>query len=686
MKKFQFYLAGLFLSLLAVSSCQNDDAEVSINPLSAKAGQDKQTTVGVSVSLDGSASTNAEGKTFSYAWRVKTKPSGSTATLTDKETATPDFVANTVGSYVVELVISKDKWTAKDEVNVTVSEVATQQMVIISEDITTDMVLDDIFTEDYTKVDYLITKPIKSTAKLTIRPGVRVAFAENAALNITSTGTFISEGEVAEEKKVYLVGQNATAGYWAGIFIQSDSEQNIMKYTEINHAGAENDLYASQAAVWMDNFSKLGFESSVFEDNAGLQLYIAPDAVINSFVTNYFMGSDAIDHAIAVPAHEVEKIQPGNQFWNGDIAVTTTYLDSGENIVWGQYFYTLLEDLKVIDGTTLELPQYASIRVSQDKQIALMNGGAIKALGADAKWVEFKGVENVAGYWKGIFIQHSGANPSQFEYVVVQNAGSSPLAGNQPASIHLGPYGVASIDYSHINAGGGDGIEATSEGAQITSFVQNQIRGQLGYPIAVSTMNVSMIDHETWFSNNGIPKVRVDGNYPIASDQETVWPGFMFEGMSYHIKGLSKDLVVWSGLKLAEGVIIEMENDARIVVEDANGRQGYINALGTTDKHIVFKHIDEIAGSWYGITFSNVNASNIFDYVEVRHGGKKVANSFSANIVIDNSPQGALSITNSIIGQSGQHGIAIFNDQRANLKDVNISYVDIPEIPVYAWQ
>lgn len=685
MKKSTIKWTGFLVSLFTLFSCQKDGDGVAINPLSAKAGQDRQTTVNVSVSLDGSASKDLEGESFNYAWSIKSKPSGSTATLTGEDTETPVFVANTIGDYTVELEISKDRWNSKDEVKITVSEVATQQMVIISEDITTDRVLNDIFTEDHTKIDYLITKPIKLDAKLTIHAGVRVAFAENAALTVSVSGILVSKGEAEDEKKVYLVGQDTTPGYWAGIQVQSNSEQNIIEHTVINHAGADNELYSSRAALWMDDSSKLSIESCVFQENDGLQIYVAPEAVINTFVTNYFMGSLEVGHVMALPAHEVEKIQPGNQFWNGDIAVTTTFLDSGERIVWGQYFYTLLDDLKITDGTTLELPQYTSIRVSQDKQIAIMNGGAIKALGGDVKWVEFKGVENVAGYWKGIFIQHSGNNPSRFDYVVVQNTGSSPLAGDQPASIHLGPNGIASIDHSHLNNGAGDGVEATSEGARITSFVGNQIRGHEGYPMAVSTLNVGIIDYYTYFTNNGIPKVRVDGNYPIASDQETVWQGFNHTNMSYHIKGLSKDLVVWSGLKLAEGVIIEMENDARIVVEDANGRQGYINAIGATNKHIVFKHIDENAGGWYGITFSNTNASNLFDYVEVLHGGKKVANSFSANIIIDNSPEGKLTISNSIIGYSGQHGISVYNTQRGNLIDTNVTYVDIPESTVYAW-
>jgi hypothetical protein len=685
MKKSKIYLLGIIAAILTLFSCDKDnDASIS-NPLTANAGEDKQTTVGVSITLDGSASKDLEGEAFEYYWNLKSKPAGSTYNLKDAQTATPDFTANTVGTYIVELEIRKENWKDKDEVQIIVSEVATQEMVIISEDINADLILHDIFPEDPTKVDYLITKPIKSTAKLTIDPGVRVAFSANAALTIASTGTFISVGEVEEEKRVYLEGQNAIPGFWTGIQLQSGNDQNIMKYTVVNHAGGQNELYDTQAALWMDDFSKLRIENSVFKDNDGLQLYAKPEAHFNSFVTNYFLAVEEIGHAIAVPAHEVENITPGNQFWNGDIAVTTTFLDNGETINWGQYFYTLLEDLKVINGTTLQLPQYVNIRVSQDKQIALMNGGAINATGADGKWVEFKGVENVPGYWKGIFIQHSGNNPSVFKYAVVQNAGSSPLAGDQPASIHLGPYGVASIDYSNINFGGGDGIEATSEGASITSFVQNQIRGQAGYPMAVSTKNVSVIDHDTWFSNNGIAKVRVDGNYPIASDEETFWPGFMFIDMSYHIKGLGKDLVVWSGLKLAEGVIIEMENESRIVVEDANGRQGYINAIGSADKHIVIKNTDEIAGSWYGITFSNLNASNHFDFVEVLHGGKKVANSFSANITIDNSPEGKLTISNSIIGQSGQHGISVFNTQRGNLMDSNITYLDIPESTVYVW-
>ena len=88
---------------------------------------------------------------------------------------------------------------AKDEITVTVSGSSPPAIVELSEDVTEDLILEDIFTDDYTKVDYLVTTPISVSAKLTIRPGVRVAFAENSGMLIETTGAFDAEGGEAEE-------------------------------------------------------------------------------------------------------------------------------------------------------------------------------------------------------------------------------------------------------------------------------------------------------------------------------------------------------------------------------------------------------------------------------------------------------------------------------------------------------
>lgn len=678
-------MMAILFAMVAMISCQVDDSNEERNPLIARAGQDRQVVAGAVVALDGRASKDEEGGVFSYLWSFKSKPAGSQATFDDATTGTPEFVADKWGTYVIELLISKGSWYSKDELLITASEGTGTQTVIISEDITADMIMEDIFEEDWTRSDYLILKPINLQAKLTIKPGVKVAFAENASLTVTATGAFISEGGDQEESRIYLTGEQETPGSWSGILFQSDNPDNKMVHTSLSYAGGDSDLYPSNAGIWLDDAGKLRIENSYFTNNKGMAISLSPGATLVSFRDNYLKGMENGGPVLALPAHEVKKIVAGNQVWNGDIAVTTSSLESGDELVWGQYSYTLLEGLKIINGTGLELHESTIIRIAADKQIALLNGGFMKALGADTRPVEIRGAAAHAGYWKGIFIEHSNGNPSVFRYASVWNAGSSPLAGDHPASLHLGPYAEAAIDFSSINLGGGDGVEATSEGATLLSFSSNTIRGHAGYPIAVSAKNVSIIDPETYFINNVTNKVRIDGNYAIASDLETVWQGFAQANISYHIKGLSNDLLVWSGLKLEAGVTLEMENEARIVVEDANGRQGYIHATGTSDKHVVFKHVNNIAGSWYGITFSNMSQNNYLEYTEVLYAGKKVENSFSANIIVDNSPEGRLTIINSVVGYSGQHGIAILNEKRENLNDAGLTFLEIPESTVYTW-
>src|SRR6185503_4740955 len=64
--------------------------------------------VGQTVPLDGSGSfaSNTPSSLLQYSWSLVSRPSGSAATLVNATTATPTFLADAAGTFVVQLVVT----------------------------------------------------------------------------------------------------------------------------------------------------------------------------------------------------------------------------------------------------------------------------------------------------------------------------------------------------------------------------------------------------------------------------------------------------------------------------------------------------------------------------------------------------------------------------------------------------
>jgi hypothetical protein len=72
----------------------------------ANAGPAQSVATGTLVTLDGRASSDADGDTLTYAWTLPTRPGGSAATLSGATTAQPTFTADVAGTYTASLVVN----------------------------------------------------------------------------------------------------------------------------------------------------------------------------------------------------------------------------------------------------------------------------------------------------------------------------------------------------------------------------------------------------------------------------------------------------------------------------------------------------------------------------------------------------------------------------------------------------
>ena len=88
----------------------------------ANAGPDQAIQVGAEVTLNGSASSDADGDLLRFSWTLVSKPTGSAAIITSPFAAKPIFTPDIAGMYSVQLIVSDGKsFSLPDTVSITAS-------------------------------------------------------------------------------------------------------------------------------------------------------------------------------------------------------------------------------------------------------------------------------------------------------------------------------------------------------------------------------------------------------------------------------------------------------------------------------------------------------------------------------------------------------------------------------------
>jgi hypothetical protein len=139
----------------------------------ANAGPDQTAFVTDTVTLDGSASTDADGNPLTYSWSLTTRPTGSGATLSDPTTVNPTFVVDRFGTYVAQLIVNDGTVNSRPD-TVTISTLNSAPVANAGPDQTvfvTTVTLDgsassDVDGDPLTYSWSLIRVPIDSSASL----------------------------------------------------------------------------------------------------------------------------------------------------------------------------------------------------------------------------------------------------------------------------------------------------------------------------------------------------------------------------------------------------------------------------------------------------------------------------------------------------------------------------------------
>jgi|GEM_PF-2708808 len=91
------------------SRSEADRVTIHITGLHADAGHDQIVELARPVELDGSHSRTLDGEAFEYQWAFVIRPKGSLAPFSNANSATPTFIPDKAGLFVLELVVKADK-------------------------------------------------------------------------------------------------------------------------------------------------------------------------------------------------------------------------------------------------------------------------------------------------------------------------------------------------------------------------------------------------------------------------------------------------------------------------------------------------------------------------------------------------------------------------------------------------
>ncbi|MDN3687254.1 PKD domain-containing protein [Cyclobacterium jeungdonense] len=655
----------------------SDDPEPS---LLAVAGEDRIQEIAEALALNGSASILG-GEGFQILWENVSKPENSTVTIQNPTYLETTFSPNIAGEYAFKLTLTSGELKSQDMVKITVLESTSNQgPIIINADIIEDRTLTNVFVSDPDKLDYLVTNDVAVRGgTLTIEPGVRIGFEEGTGLVIAENASLKAYTMLTETLPIIFQGKEAQKGYWDGINILSQNPAEYLAGLEVRDAGKLG--YGMQVGPG----AKLFLSNSTIHLNDGIGLVFQISSQIAEFKNNRIKENTSAP--LQIPAGLMPQVSVDNQFQDGAIQIIEGKILSGVDNYWPtfQVEYDVLDELVIYNGSTLVLSNGAHLNMGNDQGIRVISGGKLRILGNEFAPVIIEGKTKAKGAWRGIYINDSQGAVSSILFATISHAGGNSYAGQDPATIKLGNGAGLKMFKTTLDEGKGHGLEASATSLNL-ELSQNTIKNHLKNPLSVSAQVVEHLDYFNRMENNGENEVLVDGFHALAKDGgEIVWKGFE-QRIPYVIKGLSKDLVVQSGMRLKEGVIIKMQPNSRIDVQDANGRLGYLRMEGIEGNPVIIRGVGEEAGSWYGITYSTNHAQNHIQHAEILHAGRPMANNFSAAITVDNVPQGSLLIQNSRIAYSGQHGIAIAKQFSDFLRTSDLTFEGIPGSDISAWE
>ncbi len=502
-------------------------------------------------------------------------------------------------------------------------------------------------------VDYVVTCVMDVTANVLVQSGVTIAVEENGGIGVYNNGSFWAAGTA--EQPVAIVGTTAQAGWWRGIHIESNLQQNVLDHVRIEDTGSNYVYCCNEAASILNKGGRMSLTNTTIRRGTGYGVVALAAGTFDAYASVRI--TQHAEAPLNIAWSRADELDGVGSDYSGNLDDFVEL--AGSSISSPARLRGLNVPYRSNDGVvdvidTLTIDPGVDIAFGQDAGLGIYDDGSLTVDGTSSRPVVFRGTTPARGWWRGVHVETDDPS-NRLQNLQVRHAGSNYVyCCNEVASLVL-KQGRMSVVDTTVADGAGFGIYA-GNAFSFGNFARNTITRHTAAPISLSVAHVDELDGVgSSFTSNDEDYIRIRNSN---ADNSVAWrktdvPYFIDDGTVLDLKGR---INIGAGTELVFGA------NSGLGVYDT----GTFSVGGTALDKVTFRGLQDVQGYWRGIHTETNSIANVISHANIRNAGSNYVyccNSF-AGVYIGG---GQMTIENSAITDSGgcavtYRAVATFNE------------------------